>query len=135
METKKRFKDDKMLNDTLDGLGYSKHQKNMLFQQMEDLRGLEAITFSELKEMDEEELKNLTSYCWRDGDPRCGCKGVSDLKIELYETGNNSGQIKIVNWSDSDGDPTIDGPYPLSKKIHKLGDGTWNYGLYREKKV
>ena len=108
---------------------------------MEDLDGWEPITYRELKEMSEEELLKLKSYCWRDGQPRCDCIGIRNLSFEKHI--NNEGSTNIhrpetiwykIQWSDNDGDPCItmrDDEW--DSNIDNVGDGEWNYGLYREK--
>ena len=84
-----------------------------------------ALTFKELKDMDESELSQLLSYCWKDGSYRCSCIGISNLSIDKTNT---------INYSDSNGDPTIDLWKDIDDdfKIDNVGDGTWNYGLFRK---
>jgi hypothetical protein len=100
-------------------------QIDSIITQKNDLKGWTPVTLRELQAMSEEERKKLLSYCWHDGRVRCSCIGITNLEVTPY---SNSYDIK---WSDIDGDPhtrvsTLDEP------MHNIGDGEWNYGLYRK---
>ncbi len=114
------------------------YQINNILSQRETFEGWEAITFKELKEMTPDELSKLLSYCWKEGEPRCDTIGISNLVITPRKSSYISGadhQRYIKNYwyleySDDNGDPSFE----ISNEdelIHKLGDGTWNYGLYK----
>ena len=96
--------------------------------EIDDLYGWEAITFLQLKSMSEEELKELKSYCWHDGKPRCQCIGIENLFFHEFNY-DNKFSWKIT-FSDYNGDPIIN-TFDLTQKIDNIGDGTWNYGLYQ----
>ena len=110
-------------------LRYEDHEIEMKLDEMEDLDGWEPITFGELKEMSQEEKSKLMSYCWHDGNPRCDCIGIQDVN---FTPGRRQGEWN-VQWSDIDGDPHLHG-YKLDVLIDNIGDGDWNYGLYKRKK-
>lgn len=106
--------DDEFIESTL-------HERN-------DLDGWEPITFKELKKMSEDKLKKLLSYCWHDSSPRCDTIGITNIVFSKVSKSQNK-----LEFSDDCGDPEI---YfsDENQKIHKLGDGTWNYGLYKKTK-
>ena len=88
-----------------------------------------ALTARELLEMSEEELKQVYSACWHDGDyseTRCEAEGISHLSIE--KSPHPCGRYN-VSYGDGNGDPSFQ-VLDLDEKIHKTGDGTWDYGLY-----
>lgn len=90
-----------------------------------------SLSYNELKEMTQEELCQVFSMCWKDPDYnggynertlRASATGIRDL---IYHE-----KSKILDWSDDDGDPNID-YQNTDEKIHHLGDGTWQYGIYK----
>ncbi len=110
-------------------LRFDDHQISLKLEKMEGLEGWESITFNELKEMTQDELDKLLSYCWHDGNPRCDCIGIHDVKFE------NRPDYYEVTWSDSNGDPRVTtDSLDLDEKIDNVGNGDWNYGLYRKSK-
>lgn len=96
-----------------------------LFESKE-LKGWEPVSLKELKSMTQSELDKLKSYCWHDGKPRCSCVGITDLKITK---GKNH---HVVEFSDENGDPRFE-VRDINTKIDNIGDGEWNYGLYKKK--
>lgn len=88
---------------------------------LDELKGHGPVSARELLEMPESELAKLKSFCWHEGRYRCDTVGISDLSVKGL----------VVNYSDSNGDPTV---YvtSLDQKIDNIGDGEWNYGLYRK---
>lgn len=111
-------------------LRFDDYEIALKLEELEDLTGWTPITFAELKSMTEAELKELKSYCWHDGKPRCDCIGISDVVFTQSQYDPNEWD---VTWSDEDGDPSLDG-YKLEDVIDNIGDGDWNYGLYRKEK-
>jgi hypothetical protein len=97
----------------------------MDFSPFKMMSSLNPVTIQELSEMSEDELKTLYSLCWRNGKPRCSCVGISDVRITKSKWSDRLN----VSWSDDDGEPCVDGY--MGSKINKLGDGEWEYGLYR----
>ena len=95
-----------------------------------DLEDYTPITYRELVNMSEEELSNLYSYCWHDGAPRCDCTGITDVLLE--EASYSGKKYYILSYSDGCGDPhfTFDN---YDDFIDNVGDGEWNYGLYKKK--
>jgi hypothetical protein len=61
--------------ETLKSLSLSDDNIVSILQKKEDFDGWVPITFEELKKMSPEKLKELKSYCWKDGNPRCDCIG------------------------------------------------------------
>lgn len=88
---------------------------------MNILKGYRPITFNELRKMTQSELDNLLSVCWHDGKLRCHCVGINHVTF----TDNK------VTFSDSDGDPSIRFR-DENNLIDNIGDGEWNYGLYKK---
>ena len=88
-----------------------------------DLSIWRPVRFGELKTLSDSELSGLFSNCWKNGEQRCSCIGIRNLKISETNT---------VTWSDVDGDPEIDLWEDIDEdfELHNVGDGTWNYGLY-----
>jgi hypothetical protein len=70
------------------------------------------------------------SFCWHDGEVRCDTIGISDVKIT---PSSREGSFD-VHWSDSNGDPSVY-DVKLDDKIDNIGDGDWNYGLYKKSKA
>jgi hypothetical protein len=135
MKTKKKKKSKKippggieLYKYCLTELGYDQYEIKDRIYQYKTLKGWTAITVKELSEMKEPELKKLLSFCWHDGETRCDCIGIQDVKIiPSHSEGNFN-----VEWSDMNGDPNIYG-LSMDDKIDNVGDGTWNYGLYKKK--
>jgi hypothetical protein len=94
-----------------------------------DLKGWVPITFVELMSMSEKERNKLKSYCWHDGEPRCETTGISNVEFHDYST-----YFKLT-YNDYNGDPHIHfGLDGWNDKIDNVGDGIWNYGLYKKVK-
>jgi len=107
-------------------LGIPQETIDALFEEQPTLSNeWKALTFKELRNIDESELPKLLSYCWKEGRYRCSCIGISELTIDKTNT---------VSYSDRNGDPMIDLWTDIDDdfKIDNVGDGTWNYGLYRK---
>lgn len=119
-EYKKKYPE---MIDVLRRLRFNDDVIDDMLTEYEELLGWEPITVRELRMMEESEWKELKSYCWKYGSPRCQSIGITKLKF-------SEGKI---NYSDSNGDPTI---YigGLDEKLHKIGDGKWIYGLYKRVK-
>lgn len=111
-------------------LRFDDYEIALKLEELEDLSGWTPITLSELKSMTESELKELKSYCWHDGRPRCDCIGIQDVVFTQSRYNPNGWD---VNWSDENGDPSLDG-YELDDVIDNIGSGDWNYGLYKKNK-
>lgn len=94
-----------------------KHRLYMI----ELLKGTVPLKVSELKLMSQDELDKVISVCWHDGKYRCDCVGIRNLLHVGYD----------LYWGDDNGDPHI---YVRDKNtiIDNIGDGEWNYGLYRK---
>lgn len=92
-----------------------------------------SLSYNELKLMTQEELDEVFSLCWKDAEfegysertLRCSATGVRFL---IYHDKHN-----VLDWSDDDGDPNIDYSDP-NNKIHRIGDGTWTYGIYKSER-
>lgn len=112
------------------GLGYEQHEIEDKIYQVKTLKGWTPITVQELSEMSQKELDKLLSFCWHDGHCRCDCIGITDLTIT--EDVKNKGYWD-VSWSDGNGDPQI---YvdSLSTVINNIGNGDWNYELFKKDK-
>lgn len=108
----------------LQKLRFSDEEIDDLLTEYDELMGWEPITFQELRMMEESEWKELKSYCWKYGEPRCQCVGITNVKF-------SQGKIE---YSDSNGDPTLYPGSDLTEKIHKVGGEKWAYGLYRRVK-
>jgi hypothetical protein len=120
---------DKVLREAMKQLGFDRHEISDRMEQYKSLNGWKPITIKELSKMTDEEKSKLKSYCWKNGNPRCDSVGITDVKI----TPSDRPGCFDVSWSDSDGDPNIYG-YEESQKIDQIGDGTWDYGLYKRVK-
>jgi len=83
------------------------------------------ISVHELSNLSDDELKNILSVCWHEGKFRCDTIGITDVSIVKDSDGYN------ISWSDGNGDPRI---YTdtMSELIDDIGDGDWNYGLYKK---
>ena len=90
--------------------------------------GYKPVTAEELENMSDDELQNLFSVCWHEGRLRCETTGITDVSIENGWEDNGF----IVEWSDDNGDPSI---YvdSMNELIDDVGDGEWDYGLYKKK--
>ena len=92
----------------------------------EFFKDLIPITFQELKDMSDDERSKLISYCWHEGRYRCDTVGIHNVKFTDYEN------YSLLTFSDNDGDPSIEFRY-YNEEIDNVGDGEWNYGLYKRK--
>lgn len=125
-----KLKGDDLMIAVMQELGYDEYQIKSKIGEYKDLHGWKAITLKELMEMKPEELKELKSYCWHDGEPRCDCIGIQELKIEKskYREGAYN-----VSFSDENGDPDFE-VMNIDDEINETGDGTWDYGLFKKVK-
>ena len=80
-----------------------------------------AITFDELVNLNKSELDNILSVCWHEGKFRCKSVGIENVFIE----GN------YLHWDDSNGNPKLR-IKDFNTKIDNIGNGEWNYGLYKK---
>ena len=94
--------------------------------EMSDLEDWEPISLMELQSMTQSELDNLKSYCWHEGIPRCSCIGITDVKVITKNVNRH-----IIKFSDNNGGTTIELIGDLDSKIDNVGDGEWNYGIYK----
>lgn len=115
--------------DQLRKLGIDDGDIEDVLQQKEDFNGWKRITLKELMKMNEGDLSKLMSYCWHDGRPRCDTIGITDLKVEERKSGNVV--YYHVEFSDGNGDPSFE-VRDINQELHKVGDGEWDYGLYKE---
>lgn len=95
-----------------------------------DKNNWESISANQLAEMTDDERSNLLSVCWHEGKFRCETVGISDLNLDQHFFSGNS-YFRLA-WSDRNGDPHIF-VKDMDKKIDNVGDGDWNYGLYKRK--
>lgn len=86
------------------------------------------ITFRELFEHTVD-FKSLFSYCWHDGEHRCDTIGIRNVNFKVSDTDT---KYWILSYSDDDGDPKIEFS-DLDAEIDYVGDGEWNYGLYKRR--
>lgn len=107
-------------------LGMDSYEIESKITELKVLKGWIPITLKELIEMSDKDLRKLMSYCWHDGDYRCDTIGISNLKTEKLVDGRYN-----VEWSDSNGDPSLYA-ISLNGKINNVGDGAWNYGLFKK---
>jgi hypothetical protein len=110
-------------------------------QVLQDLKDWTPLTFQELKDTPKAELANLMSYCWHDGRYRCDTIGISDVvfKKESYSRKTGDGKKEKAHYwslkfSDSNGEPSVTFR-DMTDKFHNVGDGEWNYGVYKKKKT
>ncbi len=108
-------------------LRFDDYEIESKLNEMEDLIGWEAVTLKELQSMSQSELDKLKSYCWHDGRPRCDCIGITNLSI----TGPGKYGHYRVEFSDENGDPHFE-IRDINSKIDNVGDGEWNYGLFKK---
>ena len=98
--------------------------------EVSDLENYTPITYRELANMSDDEQSKLYAYCWHDGNPRCDCTGITDV---LFEEANYSGGIYyILSYSNETGEPHFTF-HNYDDFIDNVGDGEWNYGLYKKK--
>jgi hypothetical protein len=123
---KKKYK---LMADVMRQLRFTDEQIENKLIEYGDLNGWEPITFVELISMSQKEKDKLKSYCWHEGIPRCETIGIFDVVFHDYTT-----YFKLT-YSDNNGDPYIHfGLDGMNNKIDNVGDGTWNYGLYKKVK-
>lgn len=121
---KKKWKD---IIDTLKKIGMDKHEIEKRISEIEKLDGWEPINLVELMSMKQEQLDQLLSYCWHDGKYRCHTVGITDLDIIQEKS------YWVVTFSDDFGDPRFE-VRSVDQPIKRLGDGEWDYGLFKKKK-
>lgn len=93
---------------------------------IEKLKDYTAITAEELKKMTNSELSELLTVCWKRGKHRYDTIGITDVQIDEEQP---DGYV-MVNWSNDSGDPDV--YIKPNEKIDNVGDGDWNYGLYKK---
>lgn len=123
----KKYKD---IIKTLRLIGMDKDEIREKIFEMENLKDLEPITLRELMSMGDDELNQLKSYCWHDGKYRCDTIGITNLKV--LERNNGNRKYWVVSFSDNNGDPHFE-IHSLDTPIKKVGDGEWDYGLFKKK--
>lgn len=106
-------------------LGFEEYQIQSKITEKEELEGYRPITLKELIEMKEKDLKTLLSYTWKEGTRRCCDIGIQDLKI-TKET-----NYYYITYGDDSGNPRFS-IRDEKEKIFKVGDGTWDYGLFKK---
>lgn len=105
------------------------------------MEGYEPLSPEEVSLMTPSELQNVLSMCWRNNKYRCSTIGITNFNIDSKPSSStiaSTGQVIISNyfeitWSDDDGDPRLDVDN-IKTKIDKIGDGEWEYGLYKKTK-
>ena len=102
-----------------------------------DLESYTPITYRELENMSDAEKDELYSYCWHDGRFRCDCVGITDVIFKKYPRAGGicetlSSSYYSLNFSNENGDPKIIF-HSYDDLIDNVGDGEWNYGLYKKK--
>ena len=108
------------------GIGMSDSEIEEKLNKIEFFKDLVPITFQELKDMSDDERGKLISYCWHDGRYRCDTVGIHDVEFTNYDN------YSLLTFSDGNGDPSICFN-SYNEKIDNVGDGEWNYGLYKRK--
>lgn len=126
-KTEKKYKD---VIKTLRLLGMDNDEIESKIFEMENLKDWTPITLRELMSMSEDELSQLKSYCWHDGNYRCDTIGITNLKVLKRDVDNR--EYWVVSFSDDDGDPHFE-IHSLDIPIKKIGDGEWDYGLFKKK--
>lgn len=120
------MKNEKEIRALLKKTGLEDHQVNTKMYEIKSLSGWVPVSLKELSLMNEKELSELKSFCWHDGEYRCQTIGIRDLNVSKSERGWD------VSFSDNDGDPHFE-IFDENEPIHNIGDGTWNYGLFKHK--
>lgn len=80
------------------------------------------LTVREVLTASPEFFLSVVSECRRDGNFRY--RSVGTVYNLVYDT-----KKRVLNWSDSEGDPTVT-DIDLDDKIEFHGGGKWTYGLY-----
>ena len=113
-------------------LNFSDYEIEDKIYLIELLDGYRPITFKELEDIfeNEDELNKLLSVCWHYGKHRCDCIGISHVNFETHEQFGH--KYTELTFSDSNGDPSIE-IRDMNQEINDVGDGEWNYGLFKKK--
>lgn len=132
VKKKKTNTDINQMKAILKEIGMSEYEIENRLYQYKTLKGWKPISAKELQKMSVSDLKNVLSFCWKEGNPRCDCIGISDVKINKCDEIPTQSVYYKVQWSDETGDPIL---YinSLDILIDQVGDGTWEYGLYIKK--
>jgi len=112
--------------DLMKAIGMEDWEVEDKIYQTKELENWKPVTLGELMSMSQEELSQLKSFCWKEGHSRCVCIGINDLVVTEKEGYYN------VEFGDDNGGPSFECD-DLNTEIHKLGDGQWDYGLYKKK--
>ncbi len=90
-----------------------------------------ALSYNDIINMTDVELENLISICWHETHGiyynentfRCDSDGL--FNIEYTQ------ELTRLEWEDNEGGASIYRYEDLNAKIHRLGDGEWDYGIYK----
>ena len=88
------------------------------------------VTLSDLIYMAYDDRSELLSICWNEGEFRCNTIGIKNFSYKPINY--NSPDLYRVEYSDDCGDSHI--IVQMDQKIDNVGDGEWNYGLYKKTK-
>lgn len=90
----------------------------------------EPISVNQLTEMTNDEMGSLLSVCWHEGKLRYETIGIYDIQLDQHFTGGKS-YFKL-GWSNNSSDPRV---YvdKMDTIVDNIGDGEWNYGIYKKK--
>ena len=99
---------------------------------MDTLKDWKPLTLREVIEMSDDERKKLLSFCWHDGESRCDTIGITNFEYHPAKCKREGEDLYDVNWSDINGDPSLYG-IKMDTKINNIGEGDWNYGLFKRK--
>jgi hypothetical protein len=88
-----------------------------------------SLSYNEIKDMSEAQLSQLITMCWHESFGRtfneetfrCDSDGIKDIKYA-----NNK-----LEWESDDSECGYVQRYDADEKIHQLGDGEWDYGIYK----
>ncbi len=90
-----------------------------------------SLSYNQLKEMNQKELDQLLSVCWKEAQYK---GGYNENSLRCYASGvrflTYHQEHNILGWSDDEGDPNVEYKSP-DEKVHHIDDGTWGYGIYK----
>lgn len=90
-----------------------------------------AVSYNQLAAMSEIELSDLITVCWREAQFNGGFTKDNVRYIQVgVERFNYNVLHNRLQWSDAEGDATVDYSDP-DAKVHHLGDSKYQYGIYK----